>query len=107
MEIDITGRHFQVTAGLKEHILSRIGKLEKYSLKVESAHVVLEVQKFTHIAEIILAGKKLRMKAKQKSLDMYAAFDKSFHNLELQLGRAHDRIKDHTPKKKGKVTART
>lgn len=105
MEVDISGRHFQVTEGLKDHILSKIQKIEKYSLKIESAHVILEIQKFAHIAEIVLAGKKLRMKAKQKSLDMYAAFDKSFHNIELQLGRAHDRIKDHTPKKKGKVTA--
>lgn len=103
MEVDISGRHFQVTDGLKEHILGKIQKIDKYSLKIESAHVILEIQKFTHIAEIVLAGKKLRLKAKQKSLDMYAAFDKSFHNIELQLRRMHDKVRDHKPKKKGKV----
>ena len=103
MEVDISGRHFHVSASLKDYILGKIRKIEKYSLKIESAHVVLEIQKFTHIAEIVLAGKKLRMKAKQKSLDMYAAFDKSFHNIELQMGRVHDRLKDHKPKKKDKA----
>lgn len=95
METDITGRHFQVTEGLKDHITERIGKLDKYRLKLEHAHVVLDVQKEHHIAEITLRGKNLRMTAKEQSIDMYAAFDKCFGNIQLQLGRQHDKVRDH------------
>ena len=95
MEIDISGRHFHVTEALKDYIGEKIKKLDKYALKIETVHVVLEVQKFHHISEITAAGKNLRLTAKEESADMHAAFDNSFGNIQLQLRRQHDRVKDH------------
>ncbi|MEI8345193.1 MAG: ribosome-associated translation inhibitor RaiA [Candidatus Omnitrophota bacterium] len=95
MQVDITARHFDVTEALKTYIGDKVAKVEKYSLKVETVHVVLEVQKFYHIAEISVCGKNLRLTARDESTDMYAAFDKCLGNLELQLRRQHDRVKDH------------
>jgi putative sigma-54 modulation protein len=95
MEIDISGRHFHVTEPLKEYIQEKIQKLDKYRLKFESAHVILDVQKFHHIAEITVLAKNLRITAKEQSTDMYAAFDKSFGNLQLQFSKQHEKIKDH------------
>ena len=95
MEIDISGRHFQVMDSLKKYIKGKVAKLDKYSLKLESVHVVLEVQKFHHISEITLLAKGLRLTAKNESADMYAAFDESFENIQLQMRRQHDKKKDH------------
>ena len=95
MEIDISGRHFHITDALKEYAAEKVRKLDKYSLKLEHAHVVMEVQKFHHVAEITLRGKNLRLTAKNESADMYAAFDKCFGNLQLQMRRQHDKVKDH------------
>lgn len=95
MEIDITGRHFQVSESLKDYVAQKIEKLDKFSLKLETAHVVMEVQKFHHIAEITVRGKDIRLTAKESSADMYAAFDNSLGNLQLQLARRHDKVKDH------------
>jgi putative sigma-54 modulation protein len=105
MEIDISARHFHVTEPLKEYITEKILKLDKYQLKLESVHVILDVQKFYHIAEITALGKHMRFTAKEQSTDMYAAFDKSFGNLQLQFRRKHDRVKDHK-KKTGKTVKR-
>lgn len=95
MELDVTGRHFHVTEALKDYAAEKIQKLDKYSLKLESAHVVFEVQKFSHISEIVLRGKELRLTAKARSLDMYAAFDKSFGSIQLQLRKRHEKLRDH------------
>ena len=95
MEIDISGRLFHVTEPLKQYAKEKVEKLDKYRLKLEFAHVVFEVEKFRHIAEITLLGKNLRATAKEQSLDMYAAFDKCFGNIQLQLRRLHDKVKDH------------
>ena len=95
MEIDISGRHFKVTEPLKDYIASKVLKLDKYSLKIESVHVVLEVQKFHHWAEITLLGNNLRLTAKEESADMYAAFDSCFGVVQIQLARQHDRRRDH------------
>lgn len=95
MEIEISGRHFHVLDALKETISEKIQKLDKYDDKLETAHVVLEVQKFVHTAEVTLHGKKLRYVAKEESGDMYSAFDKAYENMKLQLSRHHDKAKDH------------
>jgi len=101
MEIDISGRHFHVTEALKDYVNGKIEKLDKYSLKLEMVHVILEVQKFHHISEITTLGKNLRLTAKEESADMYAAFDKCFDNIQLQLRRQHDKVKDHKARRYG------
>ena len=95
MKIDISGRHFHVTPALKEYAEKKIEKFDRFSLKLESVHVVLEVQKFRQVCEIVLAGKNLKLRAKEESGDMYAAFDNCFEVAELQLRRQHDKVKDH------------
>lgn len=102
MEIDISGRHFKVTAPLKEYIEKKVERLDKYSLKIESVHVVLDVQKIRHIAEITLLGKNLRTACKKEDADMYAAFDACYGKLQLQLSRQHDRVRDHKGRRYGK-----
>ncbi len=101
MEIDISGRHFKVLASLKKYIKDKIEKLAKYSLKLESVHVVLEVQKIRCISEITLLAKNLRLTAKNQDADMYAAFDESFDNIQLQMQRQHDKVKDHKGRRYG------
>ena len=96
MEIDISGRHFRITAPLRQYAEKKVQKLEKFSLKIESVHIIFEIQRFRHIAEICLLGKNLRVTAKNEDGgDMYAAFDNCLHNAQLQLSRQHDRVKDH------------
>lgn len=95
MEIDITGRHFHVTEPLKHYIAEKVEKLGKYKLKLETVHVVLDVQKFHHVCEIVTLAKGLRLTAKEESIDMYAAFDKAFGTIQLQFRRQHDRRRDH------------
>ncbi len=95
MEIDITGRHFHISEPLKEYIDEKVLKLDKYSLKLESVHIVLEVQKFHHVAEITALSKHFRVTAKEESIDMYAAFDKAFGNIQLQFRKHHEKLKDH------------
>jgi putative sigma-54 modulation protein len=95
MEIDISGRHFHVTEPLKDYAAEKIMKLDKYRLKLESVHIIFDVQKFHHIAEIAALGKNHRFAAKAQSTDMYAAFDKAFGNIQLQFRKLHEKVKEH------------
>ena len=104
MKIDISARHFQLGGALKDHIEGKVDRLEKYSLKIEKAHVILEVQKFRQMAEIELSGKNLRLTAKSQDSDMYKAFDECFGKIQLQIQRKHDKVRDH---KARRYTAKT
>lgn len=95
MDIQISGRHFKVTESLKDYMTEKLEKLDKYALKLESVQVILGVQKIHQICEIVAKGKNLRLTAHEQRGDMYAAFDTCLDNLQLQLSRQHDKVKDH------------
>ena len=46
-------------------------------------------------------AKDLRLTAKNESSEMYAAFDLSFDNIQLQMRRQHDKVKDHKGRRYG------
>ncbi len=101
MIIEISGRHFHVTDALREHVTQKIQKMDKYALKIVAVHVIFEVQKIHQITEITVLGKNLRLTAKEKAADMYVSFDQTFHSIQLQLGKLHDRLKDHKGRRYG------
>lgn len=100
MNIDISGRHtFSISEMLKEYILDKVQKLDKYNLKIESIHVVFDVEKLNHSSEIVLVAKNIRMTAIETTTAAQASFDAALHNIENQLRRYHDKIKNHRNQK--------
>lgn len=95
MQISVVGRHFDVTEPIKNYVDSKLLKLERYADKIKEAHVILEVQKFRHIAEITLYLKYFKLMATEESRDMYASIDKALGSLHKQVLRLRDRIKEH------------
>ena len=103
MDIHVSGKHIQVTPALKRYAVEKVEKLDKYSLKIESIHVIMAVEKIRQIVEITVSGKNMRLTGKAECPDMYAAFDTCFAKLQLQLSRQHDRVKDHKSKQKSRA----
>jgi putative sigma-54 modulation protein len=96
MQIDISGRHkFKVSDMLRQYVEEKMPKLERFSLKIESAHVVFEQEKMNETCEIVLLGKGLRLTACETTTAMQASFDAALGNLMHQLERHHEKIKQH------------
>ena len=95
MLVTITGRHFHVTEPLKKYASNKLKKMDKLARKIKEAHVVLEVQKYQHVAEIALYLKGDRIIAKETAGDMYAAIDNAIENTKTQLRRHMDRLKEN------------
>ncbi len=96
MQIDISARHkFKVSDMLRAYVLEKMPKLERFSLKVESAHVVFEQEKMNETCEIVLLGKNMRLTACETTTAMQASFDAALGNLMHQLERHHEKIKQH------------
>lgn len=98
MQITVTGRHIEVTPALKQHTQAHLSKLNKYAHHIISAHVILEVEKFRHIAEVTLSLKGQIMKARESTLDMYSSVDLAIKKLGGKLKRFEDKIKTHRVK---------
>ncbi len=95
MQITVVGRHFEVTEPIKNYVDGKLIKLDRYSSQIKEAHVILEVQKIRHIAEITLFMKDFKLTATEESRDMYASIDMALGNLHKQLLKLRDRIKEH------------
>jgi len=96
MKIDLSGRHgYQVSEMLRDYVDEKMSKLDRFSLVLESAHVIFEAEKVNQTCEIIILGKDLRINAKETTKAMQASLDAAVSRLQSQLRKHHDRLKHH------------
>jgi len=99
MQINITGRHIEIPDPIKQYIVEKLSKLSKYGQKIEEARVIFSLERFNHIAEITLNGKRFRITSAEKEEGLRNAFDKSLANMEKQIKRFYAKVKDHKAKR--------
>ncbi len=91
MEIEITARHVDVTDLVKDHARKRLDKIAGEFPRIETMHMILDVEKYRHMAEIVVQGRKmLRLEAREVSSDMYASIDAAADKIEKRLRRKTD-----------------
>ncbi|MBI2343649.1 MAG: ribosome-associated translation inhibitor RaiA [Deltaproteobacteria bacterium] len=95
MQPTFTFRNIESTDGLKTHTKEKLDRLQKYSFKPESAHIVLRVEHLDHFAEITFVDHGEHFVSHANSPDMYASIDLAFHRLEAQLRRKKERQTHH------------
>jgi putative sigma-54 modulation protein len=88
MKVSVTARHFDLTPDLREHAEARLGRFEKFTNDLLTAHVVLEVEKYRQIAEVSVHGRLRDFAAKSESADMVASIDGACEKVERQIRRS-------------------
>ncbi len=103
MIITTTARHFEASPELIKHIEERIGKLKRYFDHILNVHVIMDVEKFRHIAEVNVHVNGHDFTAREESEDMYGSIDLSAKSLERQIKKFKGKIIDnhHHPRKNG------
>jgi len=91
MDINITGRNFDLENSLKKYVKSRMAKLHRIYSRIYASEVIMEEEKLTTRAEIILYLKKNKLVAKGSAPDIYASFDQATESMKKQLRRLHGR----------------
>lgn len=96
MQLNITGRHLNVTAALKDYVTSKISRLERHYDHITNVRVVLTVDKQEQNAEaIIRAGGGHEIFADAASDDLYKAIDALSDKLDRQLIRHKEKLTSH------------
>lgn len=96
MRITFNFKNFDPSDHLRKYARDRFGKLAKFLAGTENAElqVNLEVEKFRHIADIVLTGKNVHISAREDSSDMYSTVDLVWDKLEAQMRKVRDKNKD-------------
>ena len=74
MEISVTGRHMDITEAITTYAHEKVEAEISVFPRVESVHVVLNIEKYRHYAEVFVqAANHLRIDGKTESDDMYVS----------------------------------
>jgi putative sigma-54 modulation protein len=96
MIINLTARHADISDAMKAHVHAKLSAVLAGYPQVEHVHVILDIQKFRHIIEVIVQAKRhQKIEAKDESDDMYSSIDRVADKLDRQLRRARDKVVDH------------
>ena len=96
-DVKVTGRHVLVTDAMKDYASEKIGKIERFNLRIIDVMVTMDIQKLQHIVNIELKVNDFRLKSTAISDDMYASIDKAVDKVQAQLRRYKERLTDrHT-----------
>ena len=99
MDISITGRHLEVTPAIREYAQKKLEHIHVDFPRILSAHYIVEVDKFRHVAELIVhCGNHLTIEARAVSEDLYASLDAVVDKVERQMRKYKTKIQDHRPR---------
>ncbi len=87
MRFEYTGRHIDVTPAIRSHVEEHFQKIDHIfqDSSTASAHVIIQVNKNRHIAEILLHWRDLTLTATDTNADMYQALTRAIDKIEKQV----------------------
>ena len=88
MNLNITGKDFELTDSIKAYIEEKIGKLEKYFGSDFDAFATLKIEGNNQVAEVRVNIAGETFKAEAASKDLYASIDKDIEILEGQIRKS-------------------
>ena len=94
---EIVGRNFEVTPDIRQLVESKLGRVEDRLFDgVISVRVMLEVEKYRNICEILIVGKDHDVKAVQESDEsMQDAINAAVDHVKRQAQKNRKKIRDH------------
>jgi len=96
MQVNITGRHVNVTDNIKDHVNGKLERCLEIFPRIENVHVILDMEKRDYVSELVIqAANHIRVTSTEKSENMYDAIDRSVEHAERQMRKQRDKIQDH------------
>ena len=92
MKVTVAGKNMNVTDALRDTIVSKMEKLDKYFSKEAEAKVTLSVEKERQIVEATIPISGTVLRAEEATIDMYTTVDKVVDKLSAQLRKHKTRL---------------
>ena len=94
MNITISGRNIDITPSLRETVMDKLGKLDRYFTPDTDVNVTLSVEKERQKIEVTIPVKGRIIRSEQVSNDMYVSIDLVEEVIERQLRKYKNKIID-------------
>jgi len=90
MKLTLTGRHFEITPHLRQHVESKAEKLDHYTDHILEGEIVLFPERAIHVAEGKVHLSHTVIAARAEDHDVYAAVTELVDRMLVQLRRHTD-----------------
>lgn len=95
MKFEFTGRHVEVSPGIRKHVQDHFKKLDHIFNGTEAnTHVIITVEKNRHIGELVVHWRDHTLTAKEVNADMYMALTRAMEKVETQAIKLKKKIID-------------
>jgi putative sigma-54 modulation protein len=95
MNLNITGRHVEVTPAIREYVGSKLDRVIRHFDNVTSVAVILSVEKLQQKAEVTLHVRGKDIFVESEEADLYAAIDSMTDKLDRQVQKYKQKQADH------------
>jgi len=95
MQLNLTGRHVNITAPLRDYVTNKFAKLERHFDHINNVHVILDIEKLSQKAEATLHVNGGELFATSEHADMYAAIDGLIDKLDRQVIKHKEKLSRH------------
>ncbi|NLY28983.1 MAG: ribosome-associated translation inhibitor RaiA [Alcaligenaceae bacterium] len=107
MNLNITGRHLEVTPAIREYVVNKLARVTRHFDNVIDTQVILSVERVNHTAEVTIhvPGKDIHCEATDENL--YAAIDLLADKADRQILKYKSKLQDHAnePAKRQEIPA--
>jgi putative sigma-54 modulation protein len=100
--IQVTGRHVSITEAIKNYAHSKVEHIHLDYPRIIEAHIILDVEKHRHFAEMVLhCSNHITIEASHECDDMYAAIDGVIAKITRQMRKFKTKLlRNHRPRGK-------
>jgi putative sigma-54 modulation protein len=92
-EIKVTGRHVAVTDAIVDYARKKVESLHLDYPRIIEAQVIVEVEKYRHIAEVVLrCSNHITIDASAETSDLYASIDEAIGKIAQQMRKHKTKI---------------
>jgi len=95
MQLNLSGKHVEITDSLREHVNSKFGKLKRHFDQLTNVHVILTVEKERQKAEATVHASGAELFASDENENMYTAIEHLVAKLDRQIIKHKDKMKNH------------
>jgi putative sigma-54 modulation protein len=93
LKINVTVRHFDLTPGMREHVVEKVEKLGRFFDRIHLIDVVAWEEGERHTIEVkVHVGKGTTLVGKVEEPDLYTALDLVIDKLERQLRKFKEKL---------------
>ena len=91
MNINLTGRHLEITPAIREHVTAKLGKIKRHFDNLIDINVILSVDKLKQKAEATVHMSGKTVFAETDDTNLYVAIDNLVDLLDRQIIKHKDK----------------